>query len=74
MAVATQAEIDALETALRRGVRKVSYDNQEVEYRSEVEMRRILSGMKAEVAAAAGTSRDGGNGSGIAYPTFEKGI
>lgn len=62
-------EITALESAIRRGVRSVTYDGQTVTYRSLAEMRSILSEMRREAGV---TSRpaDGGR----FYPTYSKGV
>lgn len=46
----TQNDIDALEAAIARGVRKVKQGDEEVEYASAAEMRRTLRDMKAQVS------------------------
>lgn len=66
MATATQAEIDALESAIRRGVRSVEYNGESVTYRSLSEMEAILQKMKRQVAGSTST--------GQSYPTFTKGL
>lgn len=50
----TQADIDALRTAINSGVRKVKFADRETEYRDLAEMRTILVSMEREVA---GTKR-----------------
>jgi len=66
MAAATQAEVDALESAIRRGVRSVEYNGESVTYRSLAEMRAILQDMKRQVYGSTST--------GQTYPTFTKGV
>lgn len=61
-----EEEIAALEGAIRRGVRKVEYNGESVEYRSLAEMRSILSEMKRENAPSAASH------GGRAYPTFDR--
>lgn len=48
MAVPTTAEIEALEGAIRRGARRVKYEDREVEYFSLPAMRAELLRMKQE--------------------------
>lgn len=48
--------IFALEEALHQGVSTVTYDGRTVTYRSLDAMTRILRGLKAELAAAQGTT------------------
>lgn len=55
----TQAEIDALKTAIAKGVRSVQKGDEVVTYRSIAEMERVLRMMEAEVSGA-GSSRAGG--------------
>lgn len=44
-------DIEALETAINSGARRVTYsDGSEVEYRTLAEMRSILTGMRANFA------------------------
>lgn len=59
-------EIAALEAALRRGVKSVSYDGQSVTYQSRAEMVATLRSMKREAGqiTAAGA---------VAYPELVKG-
>lgn len=53
----TQSDIDALDAAIKAGVRKVKYDNEEVEYHSLAEMLRLRATMRNEVAVASGSKR-----------------
>lgn len=46
----TQAEIDALEKALRSGSLSVRHGDTAITYRSASEIRAILADMKAELA------------------------
>lgn len=64
----TQTEIDALKSAIARGVRRVRMNGEEVEYASLTEMRAALTLMEAEVA---GTTR---NGFAVIYPTTSRGL
>lgn len=56
MAAVTQADVDALEQAIASGVKKARYQDQEVEFQSTADMQRALATMRAQLAAAAGTS------------------
>lgn len=49
---ATLEELQALEEAIRLGVRKVKYADRETEYRSVAEMRSIRDEMRAELGTA----------------------
>jgi hypothetical protein len=51
----TQTDIDNLEAAIARGVKKVKQGDEEVEYRSLSEMERTLRRMRQSVAP--GSSR-----------------
>lgn len=64
----SQEDIDALQTALGTGAKKVKKGDEEVEYRSISEMRAILADMKSQLA--------GGKRTGIAvvYPTIGRGL
>ena len=66
MATATQADLDALESAIRRGIRSVEYNGESVTYRSLDEMRAILKEMKRQISSSSST--------GASYPTFSKGL
>jgi hypothetical protein len=46
----TQTDIDNLEAAIARGVKKVKQGDEEVEYRSLSEMERTLRSMRQSVA------------------------
>ena len=46
----TQADVDALKTAIAKGVRRLRMNGEEVEYQSAKDMRAALSMMEAEVA------------------------
>lgn len=50
----TQADIDLLKAAVRRGVRVVQFADRRVEYHSLAEMRALLASMAQDVDAAAG--------------------
>jgi hypothetical protein len=52
MAVYTQADIDALRSALALGALKVRRGDEEVTYRSQEDMRRQLAIMEADVAGS----------------------
>lgn len=54
----TQNDVDALDAAIKAGVRKVKYDNEEVEYHSLDEMLRLRATMRNEVAVASGKTRN----------------
>jgi hypothetical protein len=51
----TQADIDALKTAIKSGARVVKYADRTVEYHSLTEMRSLLAEMVADVGASAGS-------------------
>lgn len=53
----SQAQLDALDTAIARGTRTVSYDGTSVTYHSLDEMLRLRSTMEASIAAANGTTK-----------------
>ena len=59
---------DALETALYRGVRKVTFQDRSTEYASVDEMRRALSDLNAQIAASSSTPP-----SRRSYAAFSKG-
>ncbi len=48
----SQADIDALETAIASGAKKVKFSDRETEYRDLGEMRDILKTMKASVSGS----------------------
>lgn len=52
MAAATQAEIDALEAALKSGVLRVRFADREVTYRTQTEMAQQLRLMKNQLSVA----------------------
>lgn len=52
MATVNQADIDALELAIRSGAKKVKYRDRETEYRDLSEMKQILADMKAEMTGS----------------------
>jgi len=62
-------EIATLKSAIRRGVKQVSYDGQTVTYRSLAEMRSTLAEMERE-AGLTSKPADGGR----FYPTYSKGV
>lgn len=54
----TQADVDALKTAVASGVMQVRYDGppaRTIQYHSLTEMRALLAAMVADVAAASGS-------------------
>lgn len=48
----TQSDIDALETAIKSGAKKVKFRDRETEYRDLSEMKQILADMKAEMTGS----------------------
>ena len=53
----TQAQLTALESAIARGVTRVTYDGTTTEYRSLAEMRQIAAMIQASLDDAAGTNQ-----------------
>jgi len=53
----TQADVDALKSAIKGGQIEVQYGDKRVRYRSLDEMVRLLKLMQADVAATAGKTR-----------------
>lgn len=53
----TTADIAALEAAIKRGVKSVTYASGTVTYHSLDEMLRLLDRMRNEVAGASGASQ-----------------
>lgn len=53
----TQADIDALKSAMGGGVRRVQYASGSVEYHSVAEMSKLLKDMQREVDGAARVRR-----------------
>jgi thiamine monophosphate synthase len=51
-----QADLDALETAIKAGVRSVSYRDRSITYASMEEMLRLRDVMKSVVNVAAGST------------------
>lgn len=51
----TQADLDALQKALARGVRRVSYSDRTVEFASTDELRKAISDVQAGLSASATT-------------------
>lgn len=49
-------DVAALETAVKSGVKRVTYHDHTAEYHSLTEMLQLLDRMRAEVNAAAGNS------------------
>lgn len=63
----TQADIDALESSIKKGVRTVQFENRSVTYHSLDEMLKLLDTMRSAVAqTSGGTSRS-------TYAQFSKG-
>ena len=52
MAIATQAEIDALEAAMKSGVLRVRFADRDITYRSQAEMAEQLKLMKNQLSGA----------------------
>lgn len=52
----TSADVAALEAAIKKGVKSVTYQSGTVTYHSLAEMLTLLDRMRADVASAAGTS------------------
>lgn len=52
----TQADITALETAIKRGVLRVRFRDREVQYHSISDMLTLLETMKGEVESSTGSS------------------
>jgi hypothetical protein len=52
MATATQAEIDALEAAMKSGVLRVRFADRDITYRSQSEMAQQLKVMKDQFSGA----------------------
>lgn len=63
----TQAEIDALKTAIGLGVTQVSYQGRTTTYRSLAEMRATLKMMEGDVDAGGTTPRR------TTYASFRRG-
>lgn len=53
----TQADIDALKSAMKSGALTVRYSDKSVTYRTLAEMTQLLGLMQDEVNAAAGTTQ-----------------
>jgi len=53
----SQADIDALRSAMAKGALRVRFGDREVQYRSLDEMRELLREMEIEVGAASGVKR-----------------
>ena len=51
-----QAQIDALDDAIARGVLEVTYDGRTVKYRSIAELQRAVAHLSARKAEASGTA------------------
>jgi hypothetical protein len=65
----TQADIEALEAAIKGGTLRVRFENREVQYQSISEMLKLLQTMKDAVAGGSST----GAPSRTTYATFRKG-
>lgn len=63
----TQADLDAIKTAIAQGSKKVQYKDRSVEYHSLAELRSIAKEIEEELAG--GTKRRR-----IAYPVHSKGL
>lgn len=62
----TQAQLEALEQSIARGVRRVQYADEAVEYRSLDEMIRLRNTMRRQLG--------GSLASGRTYAQFSKGL
>ncbi len=63
----TQADVDALEAAIKTGAIEVQYENRRVRYNSTTEMLKLLQTMKDTVAKATESPR-----SRTSYGSFSK--
>lgn len=61
----TQEQLDALDDAISRGVRKVEYDGESVTYESMSEMLRLKSIMERQLSGNVTTRRVFGTGRGL---------
>ena len=52
----TQADIEALEAAIKGGALRVRFENREIQYNSTSEMLKLLQSMKDAVATQASAS------------------
>ena len=64
----TQADVEALEAAIKGGTLRVRFENREIQYQSTSEMLKLLQTMKD--ALAAGSSGTWGR---TTYASFRKG-
>lgn len=64
----TQVDIDALKSAMGRGLKRARINGEEVEYTSMTEMKSVLAMMEAEVA---GSSRAAVS---VVYPYTTRGL
>lgn len=64
----TQADIEALEASIKRGVLRVRYSDREVQYQSGSEMLKVLSEMRSAVTAETSTTTN----SRTTYARFKK--
>ena len=64
----TQADIEALEAAIKQGTLRVRFENREIQYQSISEMLKLLQTMRDAVDVAASTTA-----SRTTYATFRKG-
>lgn len=62
----TQSDLDALETAMKGGVRKVKYSDKEVEYRDLEEMMKLRNIMKKSLGQTKGSRKY--------FTNFDKGL
>jgi len=63
----TQVDLDALEAAIKKGLRSVQYPNGSIVYQSLTEMLKLRDAMQQVVAVAAG------NTTRCTYGSFSKG-
>ena len=53
----TEAQLQALETALAKGERRVSFGDKTVEYRTVAELQAAIRTVEAEIARGSGTPK-----------------
>ena len=69
----TLGDLNAIDDAIKTGVRRVKYEDKEVQYHSLAEMREIRAIIKSEIDFNSG-SDVGAGGLTVHNPTFRKGL